>query len=58
MKTSLILLAITFGGLVIAGLQRRFSKETLVNGLMNRDKAEDLCPSFFKAEEKEPSGKD
>lgn len=58
MKTSLILLAITFGGLVIAGLQRRFSKETLVNGLMNRDKAEDLCPSIFKVDEKVQSSKE
>lgn len=58
MKTLLILSAITFAGLIIAGLQRRFSSETLVNGFMNKDKAEDLCPSIFKVDEKEASSQD
>lgn len=58
MKTAIILLVTIFGGLVFAGLQRRFSKETLVNGFMDRDKAEDLCPSIFKVDEKENSTRD
>ena len=42
---------LVLGGLIIAGLQRRFSSETLINGFMDKDKAEDLAPTIFKKEE-------
>jgi hypothetical protein len=44
-------IGLILGGLIIAGLQRRFSPETLINGFMDRDKAEELAPTLFKKEE-------
>lgn len=41
---------VIIGFLIFAGLQRRFSPETLINGFMSKDKAKDICPSVFKKE--------
>lgn len=34
--------------LIFAGLQRRFSPHTLINGYMDEEKAKDICPDVFK----------
>ncbi len=37
--------------LVFAGLQRRFSPETLANGLMDEEKGKEIAPTVFNKEE-------
>lgn len=54
MEIVYLVVGIIIGGLVFAGLQRRYSSETLANGFMNRDKGESIAPTIFK---KDDSGK-
>lgn len=48
MKLIFMALIIVFGWIILAGLQRRFASETLINGFMNKDKAADLALTIFK----------
>ncbi|WP_420420631.1 hypothetical protein [Simkania sp.] len=52
MKTLALMIAMTVASLLYAYLQRRFSSETLVNGFMDKEKAEELAPTIFKNKSK------
>ena len=42
----------TFFFLIFAGLQRKFSPETLANAFMSLDKLKAICPELFTKKEK------
>ena len=54
MEIVYLAIGIIVGGLVFAGLQRKFSSETLANGFMSCDKAETIAPTIFKKDDKNP----
>jgi hypothetical protein len=39
-------------GLIWAALQRRFAPHTIINGYMDLEKAQDICPEVFGKDEK------
>lgn len=45
------------GCLLLAALVRRFSPETLINGFMSKDKAEEVAPTIFKKEKEDQQDK-
>lgn len=42
MEYILLIMGLTFAGLIIAGLQRAFSSETLANGFMDIEKLKSI----------------
>lgn len=38
--------------LILAGLQRKFSPQTMANGFMSMDKLKEICPELFKRDNK------
>ena len=51
----LLVICFVGGGLIFAGLQRRFSPETLAQGFMDEEKGSEIAPTVFQNEPEEES---
>ena len=50
MKFLIVFLGSALAYLIFAGLQRRFSSETVANGFMDKEKGKEIAPTFFEKE--------
>ena len=41
------------GGIIFAAFQRKFSSETLANGMMDSEKGKEIAPTIFKGKDQE-----
>lgn len=50
MLNIIYIISVTFACLLFAGLVRKFAPASLINGYMDKGKAEELAPEIFKKE--------